>query len=247
MPTTVQLYRALSKLGYASRTQALVMIRSGEISVNGIACRDPDKMVTLETSRIFHQGLLLQSEQLRIIMLYKPRGTITSRHDEQGRPTIYSLLPPELQSLHCVGRLDWATSGLLLLTNNTLLSDWLTNPKNRIPRIYVVTVRGMMTSVSVAKLQLGITDNGQQLKPDAIFLRKSSRKESHLVITLTEGKNREVRRLCKSTGNEVTRLKRVAYGTLDLGNLVPRFFREVFREELPAAFPAIPQSFLLQS
>lgn len=246
MTTTVQLYRALSKLGYASRTQALALIRAGEISVNGVPCRDPDKIVTLETTRICHQGVLLQAEQLRIIMLYKPRGTITSRHDEQERPTVYSLLPPELQSLHCVGRLDWATSGLLLLTNSTLLSAWLTNPKNNIPRIYVVTVRGMMTSGSVAKLQQGITDNGQLLKPDALFLRKSSRKESHLVITLSEGKNREVRRLCKSTGNEVTRLKRVAYGTLDLGNLAPKCYREVVREELAAAFPAIPQLILVQ-
>ena len=237
MSSDVPLYRALSKLGYVSRTQARVMIEAGEISVDGKRCLDPEKTVSLETSRIFHNNSLVKHERLCVVMLYKPKGVITSRKDEQGRATVYSFLPPELQNLHCVGRLDWATSGLLILTNNTLFSAWLTDPQNGVPRIYVVTVRGLMTEQQAAQMQSGIVEGKQELKSDAVVVRKSSNRESHLVMTLTEGKNREVRRLCSSVGHEVTKLKRVAYGTLTLGNLAPGEYRQFNRDEIIAAFP----------
>jgi len=239
MTEKVPLYRALSKLGYTSRTQAQAMIAAGEISVDGIRCLDPDRLIALETARILHNGLLIKQELLRVIMFYKPKGVITSRKDEQGRPTVYSLLPPELQNLHCVGRLDWATSGLLLLTNDTQLSSWLTDPVSGVPRVYVVTVRGMVTEKDAEQMLHGVVDKDQTLKTDAIVVRKSSRRESHLVMTLTEGKNREVRRLCSSVGHEVTKLKRVAYGKLTLGNLSPGQFQELSPDVLSEAFPGI--------
>jgi len=237
MTLKVPLYRALSKLGYTSRTQALAMITAGEISVDGTKCSDPEQLISLQSTKIYHNGSLIKREELKMIMLYKPKGIITSRKDEQDRPTVYSLLPPELHSFHCVGRLDWATSGLLLLTNNTSLSSWLTDPENGIPRIYVVTVRGLITEEQAKQMQGGIVDDNQELKSDAVVVRKTSRRESHLVMTLTEGKNREVRRLCSSVGHEVTKLKRVAYGALTLGNLSPGEHRELSKDELIAAFP----------
>lgn len=233
------LYRALSKLGFSSRTEAVNLITSGVIFVDGKQCLDPEHLIQPETTSITHGNQLIKREPLRVLMLYKPRGVITSRKDEQGRSTIYSLLPPEHQKLHCVGRLDFATSGLLLLTNNTMLSAWLTDPQNGVPRVYTVTVRGLLTPEKTDRMLSGIVDDGQVLKSDTIIVRKTSNRESHLVITLSEGKNREVRRLCSSVGHEVTMLKRVSYGPLTLGNLAPGQFREVDREELCTAFPGI--------
>ena len=178
-------------------------------------------------------------------MLYKPKNVITSRKDELGRATIYSLLPPELHSLHSVGRLDWATSGLLLLTNNTTLSAWLTDPGNGIPRVYVVTVRGLVTVQETEQMNNGINNRDQILKSNAVVIRKSSNRESHLIVTLTEGKNREVRRLCSSVGHEVTKLKRVAYGALTLGNMSPCEYRHLSSEELLSAFPDFPHKSIL--
>jgi 23S rRNA pseudouridine2605 synthase len=240
----VPLYRALSKLGYTSRTKAMTMISAGEISVDGKQCLDPYQMVSLDTTRIQHHVHQLKKEVLKVVLLYKPKGVITSSKDEQNRPTIYTLLPPDLHRLHSVGRLDFATSGLLLLTNSTLLSSWLTEPCNGVPRVYVVTVRGLFTPEKVQAMQAGIIDNGQELKTDAVIVRKSSNRESHLVITLTEGKNREVRRLCSSMGNEVTRLKRVSYGPLSLGTMSPGDYRNINKEELYAAFPGMKKLLL---
>jgi 23S rRNA pseudouridine2605 synthase len=239
MQSQIPLYRALSKLGYSSRTEAVNLITSGAIFVDGKQCFDPEYLVQPDTTSITDGTHQITRETLRVLMLYKPRGVITSRKDEQGRPTIYSLLPSEHQKLHCVGRLDFATSGLLLLTNNTMLSAWLTDPQNGVPRVYIVTVRGHLTQEKADRMLSGIVDDGQLLKSDAVIVRKTSNRESHLVITLSEGKNREVRRLCSSVGHEVTKLKRVSYGPLTLGNLAPGQFREVEREELCNAFPSI--------
>lgn len=238
----VPLYRAISKLGFASRNQALLLIKSGEIIVGNKVCFDPDYSVSINKDSISYKGNQLKKQKTGVVMLYKPRGIITSRSDEQGRPTVYSLLPPEFEKYHCVGRLDWATSGLLLLTNNTALSSWLTDPSNGVRRIYIVTVRGLMNDECIGKMRSGIADKGQILQCDDVVVRKSSRRESHLVITLSEGKNREIRRICSCVGHEVTKLKRVQYGLLTLGDLEPGKFRVLTADEVTTAFPKISNS-----
>jgi 23S rRNA pseudouridine2605 synthase len=237
MTNEIQLYRALSKLGYVSRTQALALIKNGEIMIHGKLCTDPEMPVSLTHTKIFHHNHLIKKDDLQILMLYKPRSIITSRKDDQNRPTVYSLLPDELQKLHCVGRLDYATSGLLLLTNSTRLSSWLTDPESGIKRVYLVTVRGLVTPDNVYGMIHGVSDDGDILKSDDVVIRKSSRRESHLVITLTEGKNREIRRMCRNIGHEVTKLKRVSYGPFSLGDLAPGEFRTISRDELADIFP----------
>jgi 23S rRNA pseudouridine2605 synthase len=136
--------------------------------------------------------------------------------------------------------LDFATSGVLLLTNDTKLAAYLTEPSNHIVRTYVVTVRGKVTETDLEKIRVGIQDDGEVLQTQAVVLRKSSAKESHLTIQLTEGKNREIRRIFLSLGHEVTRLKRVAYGELELGDLAGGDYREVTMEELKRCFPGAP-------
>ncbi len=233
----VPLTRALSKLGLASRSQTREWILAGRLTVNGKKILDPFYLVVPEKDHFALDGKPLQRTAWQTIMFYKPKGVVTTRSDERGRQTVFDLLPPELQSLHAVGRLDMASTGLLLLTNDTKLSAYLTDPVNAVPRTYVVTVTGKVTDEELAQARAGIRDASELLRPSQISLRKASNKESHLVVELDEGKNREIRRLFESLGHEVTHLKRIAFGPWPLGELQPGQFREISPAEMDFAHP----------
>jgi 23S rRNA pseudouridine2605 synthase len=239
-PGKVKLERALSKLGIASRTVAHEWILAGKVEVNGSIQRNPEFAVNPEQAIIQVDGKRIQKATPRSFLLYKPKGTVTTRSDEKGRATVFSLIQNIDIHLIAVGRLDWATSGLLILTNDTRLADWLTDPSNGIQRTYLVTVRGEPTEEKLKLLRAGIKNQGDSLRAEDIILRKASRKESHLTVNLTEGKNREIRRMFASIGHEVTRLKRVSYGKLELGELQPGEYRELQKDELIRIFPGIP-------
>jgi pseudouridine synthase len=238
-PGTVPLERALSKLGIASRTVSRQWILDGKVKVNGVLRKAPLFPVSPERAKIEVEEKPVAKAAHRTFLLHKPRGVITTRSDEKGRPTVFSLIPEPGLHLIAVGRLDRATSGLLLLTNDTRLADCLTDPRSAVCRTYLVTVRGKVTEESLARLRRGLLDAGEKLQPAAIILRKASGKESHLTVQLTEGKNREIRRMFSALSHEVTRLKRVAYGALDLGELETGKFRELSRVELECAFPGL--------
>ena len=222
----VPLERALSKLGIVSRSQTKRLVEAGRIAVNGQVIKDPAFLVVPEKVRITIDGKKVARAAACTIMLYKPRGIVTTRSDEKGRKTVYDLLPAHLQHLHPVGRLDMATTGLLLMTTDTQLSNFLTDPDNEIPRIYAVSVQGKITDEHIKRLSEGIEDKGEMLKASKITLRKVSHKESHLIIELCEGKNREIRRMFEALGSEVTALKRIAFGKLTLGTLDAGAVRE---------------------
>jgi len=156
----------------------------------------------------------------RTLLFHKPRGVVTTSRDPQGRSTIYDVLGEAGEGLVAAGRLDLATSGLLLLTNDTQLAHWITDPANAIPRVYVVTVRGEVTA-----------------EPPGVTIRKRSKRETHLIVELGRGRNREIRKLFDALGHEVTRLKRVRFGGLELGRLPPGEWRELTRSDVDAAFP----------
>ncbi len=230
----VALERALSKMGLASRAQTRGWILEGKLRVNGKIIKDPLYLVVPEKDKFVLNGLLLKRNSLHTIMLYKPKALVTTRCDERGRATVFDVLPEELKHLHAVGRLDMATTGLLLMTNDTKLSAYLTDPVNAILRIYVVVVEGRITHEKLQKAAHGIWDKREFLKPARIMLRKVSNKESHLVVELTEGKNREIRRLFKTLGHEVIQLKRVVFGCLKLEGLQPGQFRYLTPMEIEA-------------
>lgn len=236
----VPLERAFSKLGLASRSQARQWILEGRVRVDKKVIRDPLVLVTPERVRLEVDGKTFGKKTWRTLLMNKPKGVVTTRSDEKGRPTVFSLLKEEDAYLHPVGRLDMATTGLLLLTNDTQLSDWLTDPRNNIIRVYLVTVDGLCTDREVEILSKGIKDGDEFLKPQKVTLRKSSSKESHLTVELTEGKNREIRRMFGALRFEVASLKRVAFGGLELKGLPSGEYREVSREELALIFPAVP-------
>ena len=236
----VPLERALSKLGAASRSQTRDWVLKGRLQVNGRTVRDTMLMVSPEKDRFTVDGKPIQKDGWQAIMLNKPKAVVTTASDEKGRRTVFDILPSELRTLHPVGRLDMASTGLLILTNDTRLSSYLTDPANAVLRTYIVTVAGEITEPDLAKAAAGIMDEGELLKPAGITLRKASGRESHLTVELTEGKNREIRRLFKALGHEVTALKRVAFGPLQLGTLEPGQFRRLTREDLNLKEPAAP-------
>lgn len=227
----VTLDRLFSKLGLASRSIAQEWIRAGRVTVNQRVVRAADTWVAWPGDSVALNGQPIQPSAQRFVLFHKPKSVVTTRQDEQGRKTIYDVLPEELQTLHAVGRLDQATSGLLLLTNDTALSSFLTNPANRIARRYLVTVRGEVTEETRLASLAGLTDEGELLHCESVTVQKRSGRESHLDVTLTEGKNREIRRLFKALGHEVIRLRRIQFGPFEIGDLPPGAWREIPIEE----------------
>jgi 23S rRNA pseudouridine2605 synthase len=224
----VALERALSKLRLASRSEARALIRDGRVTVNGARTDDPLAAVNPDRARIAIDGERRAGARAwRTIAFHKPRGTVTTRRDPEGRTTVFDVLGTAGDGLVAVGRLDFATSGLLLLTTDTQLAERLTNPANREVRRYVVTARGEVTDHACARLTAGVGS----LRASGVTVRKRSRRETHLIVELTEGRNREIRRLFDAIDRPVTRLLRVAYGPIELGTLQPGEWREVSRDE----------------
>jgi 23S rRNA pseudouridine2605 synthase len=238
---TVSLERALSKLGLASRSEARTLIHQGRVSVDGKTITNASTRVVPERVAIAIDGAAREREAESLtIALHKPRGYLTTRSDPEGRETVYDLLADLPTRVVPVGRLDLATSGLLILTNDTQFANWLTDPASAVPRIYLVTVDGRASDQTAADLIKGVMAGGERLSAAAAVVRKASARESHLVVTLLEGKNREVRRLLQAVGHAVTRLRRVQVGGLELGTLASGKWRRVSGKELRNAFPAYP-------
>ena len=232
--------RALSKLGYASRSQAYELIRTGRVEVNGHVATDPAFRVAPGLTRIQISGTELEPASWLCIALNKPRKVVTTRSDPEGRATVYDLITDLNTRVVPVGRLDLASTGLLLMTNDTQLSDWLTDPASGVVRRYVVTVRGELSDAAAQMLKTGVRDRGETLTAAAIEVLKRSKRETHMIVELTEGKNREIRRMLKTAGHGVTRLKRISFGGIELGNLAPGKWRSISAGEIRAAFPKAP-------
>ena len=228
----------MSKLGLASRSEARQLIEAGRVHVDGRAVTDPLARVVPEQIDIRIDGVEKERHAPITILLHKPRGYVTTRSDPEGRKTVYDLLAGVPGRVVPVGRLDLATTGLLLLTNDTQFANWLTDPASAVPRVYLVTVRARVHDDALVKLKEGILDVGERLAASDVTVRKASGRETHLIVTLTEGRNREVRRLFAAIGHEVTRLRRVQFGGLELGDLAPGQWRQVGGPELRRAFPA---------
>ena len=233
----VRLDRALSKLRLASRSEARELIVDGRVTVGGRTVTNPARAVVPEHDDIRVDRRSAPQLRWRTILLNKPRGVVTTRRDPEGRRTVFDVLGEDAGALMAVGRLDMATTGLLLLTTDTQTADRLTDPGNAIVRRYAVTVRGKLTDDAARRMEQGHAG----MTARSVAIRKRSARETHLIVELTEGKNREIRRLCDAAGHQVTRLKRIAFGTLELGTLQPGEWREVAREEVAAALGESPQ------
>ena len=223
-----RLDRALSKLGIASRSEAKQLIADGRVRVAGRVVRDAARFVVPEQDAITVDGAKARRREWRTIAFHKPKGVVTTRHDPDGRPTVFDVLGDAAESLVAVGRLDMASTGLLLLTTDTQLANSLTDPSNSIVRRYIVTVRGAFDDEDARRMTDGIDGR----RAHSVIVRKRSARETHLIVELVEGKNREVRRMLESLGHPVTKLMRVAFGRVELGQLQPGEWRELRRAEV---------------
>jgi 23S rRNA pseudouridine2605 synthase len=203
------------------------LVRAGRVRVNGRVIRDPATWVLWPKDSLSLDDQPIQDSVKRFFLFHKPKGVITTHSDEKGRKSIFDLLPVDLGYLHAVGRLDQATSGLLLLTNDSALSSYLTDPVHKVMRTYLVSVRGEFTEAQAKEATVGVVDGGERLQCHSVKIQKSSGRESHLEVILVQGKNREIRRLFKALGHEVTRLRRIQYGPFNLGDLPPGAWREI--------------------
>jgi 23S rRNA pseudouridine2605 synthase len=218
-------------MGCCSRTQAVVIIRQGRVRLNGVLRRDPEWPVHLGKDRIAIDDASVEPIPFQYWMLNKPRGLVTTASDEKGRPSIYSLVDPALPWLAPVGRLDKASEGLLLLTNDSEWGQRVLDPATHLEKTYHVQVGTLVDEALLAQLCSGVVDGDERLRVQRVKHLRSGAKNSWLEITLEEGKNRQIRRMLAACGVEVLRLMRVAIGPLILGDLAKGAVRELTAEE----------------
>lgn len=227
----VSLARALSKLGVTSRSEARRWIEAGRVRVDGNVVRDPERWLEPERSRIEVDGRRIARAGAVVVALHKPAGVVTTRSDERGRRTVYDLLPEELPFLGPVGRLDLESTGLLLLTNDTRLGADLTDPEHGCAKTYEVRLDREFADADACAFARGLVlRDGTRLRPAEVTVAPRDRRA--FTITLREGRNRQIRRMCEEMGYRVERLHRVAIGPLRLGTLPEGGWRRLTPAEL---------------
>ncbi len=218
-PRRIGLARALSKLGYCSRSQAFAIIRQGRVTLNGALRRDPESPVNLGRDRILVDGHPVTVSTSVYLMLNKPRGVVTTAADEKGRRTVYDCLPAGLPWLAPVGRLDKASEGLLLLTNDSEWAARIAAPETHLDKTYHVQIGAVADPAWLRAWEKGVTVDGERLRVKRVGMVRRGQRNTWLEIVLDEGKNRHIRRLLAALNTEVLRLVRVAIGALTLGDL----------------------------
>lgn len=232
---TITLARALSKLGFCSRSRAAIYVKSGKVAVNGKVVKLPAWRVDVDKDVIEIDNKHLAKPTTVAIMLHKPRGYVTTSSDELSRKTVYDLIPDELR-LFAVGRLDLETTGLLLFTNNGKLQDRITSPEKEISKTYVATVNGKVTEYHVEKLMRGVEiQDGTLVKADECEILGTEFSRTRLRIKIHEGKNRQVKRMLAAIGKNVAKLHRLAIGSLEL-DLPEGAWRRLSNEEIERMF-----------
>lgn len=226
------LERVLSKAGVGSRTEARRWIADGRVVVNARVVRDPDCWVDLERDQVRFDGRPLEARERTYVLLYKPTGYLTTYKDPAGRPTVYDLVSDVGGFLSPVGRLDLDTSGLLLMTNDTQLAERVTNPESHVPKTYLVKASVVLADAQLQQLREGIELSDGVTRPAVVTRVRDSAKYSHIEITLTEGRNRQVRRMIEALGAHVLKLVRVRIGSIAIGTLPIGQWRFLTRRDL---------------
>ncbi len=219
--------RALSKAGLGSRTEARSWIGAGRVQVNGRVIQTPDHWVDIARDRITFDGKPVEKQDLRYILLNKPKGYLTTYKDPENRPTVYDLIPGLGQFVGTVGRLDLDTSGLLLLTNDNALAEGMTNPLYKVDKTYLVKASTLLTDEQLAQLANGVELSDGMTAPAEVKRERDSEKYTFLEITIREGRNRQVRRMLEAVGSKVLKLVRVRIGPLTLDGLAIGKWREL--------------------
>lgn len=217
--------------GVASRRACDKLIEEGRVSVNGKVCKlgaevDLDDVVTVDGSEVFLK------KKLEYYIMNKPKGYVTTVKDDKGRKTVMDLLPESVGRVYPVGRLDYDTEGLLIFTSDGDLANRLTHPRNEIPKTYLVRIVGNISENALAKLRSGVILDGVKTKRATVKVVNETQNFTKLHVTITEGKNRQVRRMFESVNLEVDFLKRIKIGDLTLRGLDRGEVRKLSKEEI---------------
>lgn len=216
-----RLQKLLARAGVASRRASEDLIRQGRVMVDGRVITQLGAKADPATSVICVDGQpVRQPSEHHYLLLHKPAGFITTRNDEFGRPTVMDLVPEELHTLiFPVGRLDAETTGLLVLTDDGELANGLTHPRHHVSKTYIAEVKGVLTDEELAALRDGVKLEDGVTPPAEVMLTEVGRERTSLRLTIWQGRNRQVRRMCEAVGHPVLRLERVQVGPLKLGQL----------------------------
>ena len=244
-PVLIRLNKYIAQCGIASRRSADELVFNGRVTVNGIVAESPGIKVDPGEDTITVNGKLaiLPGKNTDVtILLHKPVETVTTANDPQGRTTVLDLLPKRLKELRPfpIGRLDYFSEGLLLLTTDGDLCYRLTHPKYHLPKVYLATIRGTVPDTALNTMRQGMTlKEGDQLAPAKVRLKKPVAGTQQLEITLIQGINRQIRRMCEELGLTILRLKRIGQGPISLGDLKRGQFRELDEKEVLALRKAV--------
>src|SRR6266478_5472044 len=226
------LERVISKAGLGSRAEARRWIGAGRVSVNGKTIQTPDYWVDFARDNVTLDGKPVRAGRKIYLLLYKPKGYLTTHKDPEGRPTVYDLIPDVGAWLVPVGRLDLDTSGLLILTNDTQFAERLTNPEHKVPKTYQLKASTVLLEEQINQLRKGVTLADGPTRPAIVKRLRDTAKYTFLEITITEGRNRQVRRMLEAVGSKVLKLVRTAIGGVRIGDLPIGRHRLLTEEEL---------------
>jgi 23S rRNA pseudouridine2605 synthase len=247
-PRKIGLARALSKLGYCSRSQAADLVRAGRVRLNGRTQRDPESPVNEQKDRVAVDGQEVTPQAKLYVMLNKPRGSVTTAADEKSRKTVYSHLSSRHPWLAPLGRLDKASEGLLLFTNDSEWGARVAAPETHLDKKYHVRVNGTVDEDILQRLIEGIeTKDGDLLRVKTARVVRGGERRTWVEVELDEGKNRHIRRMFEHLGMEVLRLVRIAIGPLTLGDLPKGSSRELTSAEKGALDAAMRSKRLARS
>ncbi len=226
--------RVLSKAGICSRTEAREWIVRGRVKVNARTVRDPEHWVDVDHDAVVIDGRPLRAEKKIYLLLYKPKGYLTTYKDPDGRPTVYDLMAKVDQWVFPVGRLDQDTSGLLILTNDTQFAEQITNPEFHVPKTYLVKASTLLSDEQLAKLRDGLELKDGMTRPAKVKRVRDSESKSFFEMTITEGRNRQVRRMVEALESQVLKLVRVAVGPVRIERLQIGHWRHLTQDEVRA-------------
>jgi len=232
----IRVAKVISQSGLCSRREAEQLITQGRVTVNGVVIENPAVFITDQSIKV--DGKLINAKQdTRLWIFYKPVATITSTKDPKNRKTIFKILPKEMPRVISVGRLDFNTEGLLILTTNGALASYLEMPKSKWVRKYRARVYGKLDHDRLKSLENGITVSGIHYGSIKVEIDVEKESNSWLTISLQEGKNREIRNVMEHLGLQVNRLIRTSFGPFMLGNMQIGELREINKKQLESFIP----------
>ncbi|MGM9884353.1 pseudouridine synthase [Streptococcus hyointestinalis] len=229
----MRINKYIAHAGVASRRNAEELIKNGHVTINGTVVDNLATQVKA-SDRVEIDGSPIYNEEKVYYLLNKPRGVISSVSDEKGRKTVVDLLPEVRERIYPVGRLDWDTSGLLILTNDGDFTDKMIHPRNEIDKVYLARVKGIATKENLRPLTRGVMVDGRKTKPAHYHIVKVDKEKNRSVVELTihEGRNHQVKKMFEEVGLLVDKLSRIRFGTLDLAGLRPGEFRKLSKKEI---------------